>query len=686
MKTNIVLKIWKKIDSWKFLYLIALIVVVGSYYYGIKGHNIRSIALLSTTYILSLVGFFAFLYQSKKDSNSPFFKQIFFFYAFCAIFYNLSFFSEFVEKQYFINIALALVCLNLPAIIMLIYFIVKNVKFKKISAGFIANWEILLIIFSFCILSLETINTMTRLDSNIYYTYLNQAKSWNLSFDTVINFKLGGHQSIGYTLWGLIGLYLTPSSPAGIRLVNIFLISVSILFLHKIYKKIFPNTTRIILFLGVALFAFNPLILGLIYDITLELPLVCFYIWVIYSILYDKKIFLMISSFFLVFTKETGILLLFGCAIGWFISELYFALKQKTKKWYYTFSWKKAFIFCFAPAMLCLSMLITPLWRQDSLTQSNTAVQTMDSFGINLDNSIIKLKELFILNFSWLFVTLILISGIIVAILKSHKRKRYTIKKFLYTLPLFISTLFFVIFQFIYITYCHIRYITPFIPALIAILIIMLTLAWNRKVSSFLLIICLCAIMIQNFYTLDPISKGICNTINIGRSEIFTTRTFVRSTENTIQTQKTDPLLVNELQLTQSAMYNRQYLYFLFAFEKFIDSIQYNDNTFIAIAPIYENQVSGMTWTSLFGRWYSDELFYDMENKRCVDDTSKTKINLAVISSPNDINLDEYERVYLLSFPYNELFDNENFLKQFNPINQYVISERLWEIQVNQLK
>ncbi len=671
-------------NSWKILYLGVLIFFVISYCYGFTWHNIRSIFVLTFTYLLSFYAFIVFFWHSRTSIGV--FNQIFILYLFSAVFYDLSFFSPYVEKTYMINNITGLVSINIPLFIMFVYALYKRNIFNNLWTKIKSKWELILIISVYLGLSLETINSMTRLDTNIYYTYLQDAKFWNLSFDTVINFKLGGHQSIGYTLWGLIGVYLTPESPAGIRLVNIFLVCISTLALYAVYIKIFPSKSRVFAALAVAFFAFNPLILGIIYEINLDLPLVCFYIWTIYSIMYNKKIFLLISSFFLVFSKETGILLLFGCALGWLCIQLYKIYSQKAiNTWYKIFPYKTALIFCFSPALLLLSMLFTPLWRQDSLQANNQSIQSMDSFGINLENTLIKLKELFVLNFSWIIVILMVV-GLLLLCFNKKRRKSYDGKKFIQLLPLLFSFLLFLVFQFVYITYCHIRYITPYLPMFIAGFFIVLILSMNKKTVIMLTSCCLCLIIIQNFYTLDFFSRNVCDSINIGKSEIITTRTFVRSSENTIQTKETDPLLINELQLTQSAIYNRQYLYFLSAFEKFLDEIQYDENTYIAVAPIYENGGEGMTWISLFGRWYSNDLFYDENKNKCVDDPSKTKLNISVVSDNSNIDYDKYERIFLITFPYNKLFDNEKYLEQFEPISSYTVSEKLWEIYVYQLK
>ena len=270
-------------------------------------------------------------------------------------------------------------------------------------------------------------------------------------------------------------------------------------------------------------------------------------------------------------------------------------------------------------------MKFTSIWRQDSLSGQSQSAQGMETFAFNIENTVIKLKELVVLNFSWILI----LTGnvcLLVIILQKKKISSDVKSALIQGLPLYISCLFFVGFQFVYITYCHIRYITPYLPGIIGLVFFLIYLTIPQRKGICLITGYLILIFIQNFYTLDPLSKLVCPTINIGDSKIISTRTFVRSSENTIQTKRTNPELVQELQLTQSAIYNRQYMQFLSVFAKFIETIQYDDATFIAVAPIYDNQVSGMTWNSLFGRWYSNELFYDTQKKQLTDDTSKEKL------------------------------------------------------------
>ena len=160
--------------------------------------------------------------------------------------------------------------------------------------------------------------------------------------------------------------------------------------------------------MATAAFIFNPLILGIIYEINLDLPSVCFYIWVLYALMYHKKILLLCSSLFLVFSKETGILLLFGIAVGWGLSWFIPLIKSYKEKTFRELLKEVPFttcaLFITVPVLMLLSMKFTSIWRQDSLSGQSQSAQGMETFAFIIENTVIKLKELVVLNFSWILI------------------------------------------------------------------------------------------------------------------------------------------------------------------------------------------------------------------------------------------------------------------------------------------
>lgn len=668
-------------DAWRILYILSGILLFISFLYGVYQHNIRSVFCLALSFICTLVAFICvfLIKDSRRDIRL---LELFPVYLFFSLFWDLSYFSPYTEKTYILNTYIGILALNIPLIVLSFYFMFYKKYYKELLNKLKEYKILILLLLLFVCLSYETFTSWTRLDTNIYFTYLEDAKNWNLSFDMIDLFRLGGHQSIGYTLWGLVGIYLTPGSPVGVRIINIILVSISTVCFYLILKKFFNS--ELLRLLLTSLLLFNPLILGIIYEVNLDLPSTCFYIWVLCTLLYKKKFYMLFSAFFLVFSKETGILLLFGIALGWALEQIYeiYLIKDR-KNILKCLDWNIIFIFGMPAFVLLLFKRMGLLWRQ-SKNSLEFSSQKMDTWGFNIDNSIIKLKELFLLNFAWIFILVILVC--LLVLITRRKKVFNKTSDLLKSLPLLISFVLFIGFQFAYVTYSHIRYITPYLVGLIFIFGILVNKTFSEKSNIIIYSVVLILLGIQNYYTLDPVSRLSCEIINIGKSEIYSTRTFVRSSDNETITKHTDPELVTYLEMTQSAIYNRQYLYFENVFEKFLRHIQYDDETLILVAPIYDKRVDDMTWISLFGKWYSKELYYIPERYQVVDNSEYPVLNLLVVNEEDETSYDLYDRVYLLSFPYNKLFDTEKFVDNYDIINRFQVEERFWYIDVFQLK
>lgn len=663
---------------WKFFYVCSFVLLFISLIYGCYGHNIRSIFCLSLFFITTFISFLNIFFLASGQ-REQIMKQLFPIYTFLAVFWDLSFYSVYTDKTYPLNIYIGLFVLNVPMIFMGVKFLYLEIRSFDILNKAKNNKCLIIFLLLFIILSLETLNTWTRLDSDIYYYYLQEAQKWNLSFDSLKLFRLGGHQSMGYTIFGLLGVYLTPNSPMGLRLVNIVMICISSFCFHSILKFFIKENSLILLLTG--LFIFNPLILGTIYEINLDLPMTCFYIWTIYALLYSNKIYLFLSAFFLSFSKETGVILLFGLALGWGLKEVINIYNNKQEKWRENIDFKTWVCLGLPMIFWLIFKKMGFVWREESNSLSISS-NTMDKIGFNLDNTLIKIIELFILNFSWIF-TICIIYCMIILLLK--ERKIVLTKKILNGLPIVFSSILFIFFQFIYITYCHIRYITPYWIGLIWTFGIFIVNGFSKRKRLILCFLLLCLLGIQCFYTIDPVSRRICNTINIGQTEIYTTRTFVRGSNDEIQTKSTNPELLPYFEMTQSAIYNRQFMYFEKAFEKLLKEIKYDDDTLLLVAPIYDI-LPDMTWISLFGKWYTDKLYYNPNNYRIVEDMSYPTLNLEIIHNIMEISNSKYNRIYLLSFPYNPLYDTEKLVNNYEVIDSFDIVQNFWSINVYQLK
>lgn len=650
------------------LYIFSAVSMLLSFIFGVKNNDFLSLLFMSGGFIVS---FLACLFVNNKQK----YLKIIPIYLGLAIFWNLSFYYRFrqIDLLHKLNAIIGIISLNVPIIVALI----KNIH-NNIIPVFKSRWKkyliCLCISFVYVLLSLDTLTTITRLDSNIYYNALRDATNWDMSFGSVRELFLGGHSCIGYTLFGMIGAYITPNSVVGIRLINIVLVVISIFAFYSILEMFIESKTQCGLL--TSLFAFNPLILGIIYEINLDLPQTCFYIWTLYFAIKRDYLYMITSSILLLYSKETGIVLLFGIYFGCLVYDIIKAFKEKSIK---NLEWKFYITGIFLGGLGILNKLIGVLWRQDSLEASSSlsGIKTMDSFALNRANIFTKTKELFLVNFAWVIIGLIILCLCFYIV---KKRKQIDYKNFL---PILFSFLFFVAFQYVYITYTHIRYIMPYIVGLIVIFGILLNITFPKWIIRPIETIVVALSLIQCFYTLDPVTRYVFPNINIGGTEIITTRTFRRGFNNEAWIRQDDEEEMACLDMTQSAIYNRQFMYFQFAFEEALKTVKYDNDTLIIISPTYE-ELPGMTWICLFGQWYTDKLYYDPCTYRLSENKELPSLNMAIYNDDISLNLNDYERVFYFDMPYNSL--NNSYMDNISYIKSYKVEKNNWLINIYEVK
>lgn len=649
----------------KGVYTISLILILFSYYFGINNNYKKSPFLMALAFIFS---FIAFVFVK----NSYRYTQILPIYLFFALFWDVAFVNcvKNMDTLHLVNGIIGLFCLNIPVLRMIIWNATNKIKYKFQRNGIIICAVISCV---FIIGSLRTLNSMARLDTNIYYNCFDEVLKWNMGFDTVDVFFLGGHQCMGYAIWGAIGKWLCRNSPVGIRIIDLILVIITIFLLYCLLEAVVKND--ILAGIYTLLFAFNPLIFGIIYEINLDLPLTCFYIWVLYSLYKKDNIKLLVSSLFLVFSKEIGIVLLFGIFVGWIM----FIITQERKKSITELNVIKFCIFAIVGSIWFSNQMLGLIWRQDSLSNKADYI-TMDSFAFQVDNIIAKMKEIFLVNFSWIFV-LLCICAIFIKILRHDKVKQEKSSIMYMVITSFIFNL---MFQFSYVTYVHMRYIMPCIVGIIIIFAKLSSLVLSVKKQCYVTSVLAFCIFVQSFWSIDPINDLVFPQINIGETKLMTTRVFTRGSGNEANPRNAADLLITSLEMTQSAIYNRQFMYFELLFQNILQEIDYNDETLVVISPTYEGY-DGMTRNCFFGDWYSKEIHYDETNYRLTSDSRKPIVN-CLVWGEKEIDLKNYTNVYYIDFPYNKNFDNQEIVRSLQYLNKFDIEKYGWEASVYHLK
>ena len=138
--------------------------------------------------------------------------------------------------------------------------------------------------------------------------------------------------------------------------------------------------------------------------------------------------------------------------------------------------------------------------------------------------------------------------------------------------------------------------------------------------------------------------------------------------------------------MTHEASYNRQYSYLGSLVNEILAKIDYDDKTLVAIAPTYGEY---MTKLVLFGNRSKEAVYYyDPDTKRQTLDSSKLIINIQVLKdSLSEIKYENYDRVFLLYFPYREKYYNADILLENADIVDYFdISYRGWISHIYRLQ
>ena len=668
-----------------FFYL-SIFVTMLSYILHLTEHEWSSKWGIISVLILNLVGIFCMAMDSKRISSGTASQMLCIYFMF-ALLWDMAFFSDKTIKENSLLILLGLFVLN-GSVLFWLFVLWRN--YKKISGirNYIKNnIYILIIIIVFFSLSFETVYSGIKIDSYDYYEYIMRAVNWDFSFETFRNLQLCTHNSFGYSIFAVLGEYLWPGDGKGVRFVQIIMSCISIAAFSGIVKELgIDCKNRFENALITLLFAFTPLVLGTVFEIGLDLPMACFFIWFLYSFITNKKIFEAASIFLLLFSKEPGIFLLFGFASSWFIVQIYTnkkCLKNILKAREF---WKNILVFLLPALFYILVFFLSDKWlsQDDSLSLSLDGNQ-LYKFGFNLTNIIVKNKEFFVLNFAWLFISL----GIVCVVFNWKKLKTNFFlrdNKHHFYIFVLVSMLYFYMFNIFYITYCNPRYLTPYFVLLPLFLAALLS-KWDKVfVRNGVYLALAIILLIQNFFTIDPILLSSFKNINVGEHTIITTRTFILKNSGTKNELSTEEAYWSANEMTHAASYNRQYSYLGSLVNEILAKIDYDDKTLVAIAPTYGEY---MTKLVLFGNRSKEAVYYyDPDTKRQTLDSSKLIINIQVLKdSLSEIKYENYDRVFLLYFPYREKYYNADILLENADIVDYFdISYRGWISHIYRLQ
>ncbi len=528
-------------------------------------------------------------------------------------------FCKVTVKDNLLLIFTGLICL-LSGCIINFCFLIQHFTGSHIIAGLLRkNVCVLVICIVYFLLSFCVIYDAPTYDSGVYYAWsvANLAPNFNFTLENILSYCLAQHISVGYGVLILFGELISPFTSSGVHLVNIILAIISIVAFYKTMELLFPHYSSLILGLASAIYAFSPYMLGMAGIINLDNPGVYLLIIMIYCYVKKYEVWEIFFSWVFVCTKEPHVIyytfFVLGSALLDIINRkkdvekklfVYKMIKENFYKYFLVVFW---FLYYIAPGRNS--------WVSSKYLFNNNSVHTI---GFTVENFVIKLKELLILNFNWIFIMAV----IFCVIYKCKIYKTMPANLNIVVFPTLFCLIGVLLFNLFYIDFPHPRYIA--VGAECVVLLGILSLLVIKKadqIGVLYLSIIMLLMLGQSFFTMDPLTRMS-----------FTSMDYSDTGAGLVT--------MSGGRFNDSAIYNREYLYYNKAFEAVLREIDYKDSD-ILVFPEYENIPRSYM--------YENRFLWNLNEKKIQTKESDCTIPILIASSEEELM--NFERVIYLE-PY----------------------------------
>lgn len=418
------------------------------------------------------------------------------------------------------------------------YFLTRKGSLLLIQKWFGRNWIVLLMILFFAGMSIDALGAWSMWDSRVYYSFPygdNDIHALINNFDADFtkfgNLFLASHVSVGYSLWILL-FQMFEQSIELVRIANIVLAGISIYAYYQIVKKLLGKRhSEKVLILSVVPYAVSPFVLGMFGGIDVDAAGMYFAVIFIACSLYHYECLELVVATCFCLTKEPNVIYYICYVIAKIICS--YCLTHK-------FNLITLVQYGFGKVKHYVYMLPVLIWGilYNYKGWGKNASGTMHTFGINPIYSIMKLKQIFLLNFNWIFWCTILVGVLIWVLKRIHADKEIMIG----IVPIIVLGISVIGFGCAYVTCTHVRYIVILIPMLYLSTVCIAGRLNSKFFSCWSGLIAL-LLLIQSFYVIDPIMAVSFPSMSVGDVKIYSMYEY------------------GNMQFHDSIVYNRQYLY-----------------------------------------------------------------------------------------------------------------------------
>lgn len=269
-------------------------------------------------------------------------------------------------------------------------------------------------------------------DADLYFTAINRIAG--LSEDVIARgYKSGfifGHIAYGFIFVSLLGQLLDTAGGMGFQYSYMVMGAVAAVCFFQILRKIFPKKN--VYFLAVAAFiiSMQPMYFGLSSMIQMEYPLAILFVFTVCAYFYKRYILMFFWLIMLGTCKETGAMMAFSVLFFAVVYELAGYVKssggikatfKKLKKWQITLF----AIFVAVCATAFVVVINIPMWGGVRIIDVLKIGGSGNlNFQFNGTHFLMKVRQLFMLNFSWVWVAVIVVCTVVIFAVPKVRRRR----------------------------------------------------------------------------------------------------------------------------------------------------------------------------------------------------------------------------------------------------------------------
>lgn len=513
------------------------------------------------------------------------YRQLWMINLFLLIFYISAVYSsawKIVRAKWMITEGIILI----GGIIFLSFFLgkyhIKTVK-KSIKKTLKNNCLFLIVLLLSILFRFFGLTNQIIWDSGEYYGRLITAtEKFDFSVTSFLDyFNLANHPNYGYTFFTSIGEFLFPRKIWGVNVIVLILTGMALVFLYRIFSKYLKINNSLSALLC-ATFSFSPLVLGTSGYYNPDYGIALFFIFMLYFFLEKKYILFAFWSICFVFTKEVSAVIYFFFIIGILVMQTC-KVKENRLKIYINKIIKNPYIYISAlTAVLYVGYMkyiggITK-WKQvdDAGTNFRWDNNGFNCFGFDTEYVILKLQQIFLINYKWI-ITLTILVLLSIYIIKKKKVNYESIP----VLGIVLSFISYVIFSCLYITYALTRY--NYISDLILVLILGILIN-NLKLKiktnyilCFLLVFISGIFCLESYITTDPLSRFFYPQVPTNTISMFY-----------------PGYMKKDIYYGDNIVYNNQFSFLTKSYNQFLSSVDYDENKVIVFPGMFEgSQLNG---------------------------------------------------------------------------------------------